>query len=498
MKKCAFLLAIWILCASLAVPVFATGSSGGSSSADASSSEPASSGSSSEGSSSSSASSEASSGAAAPGDVSAVDSLNRYKPSFEQELYSQAIYMLNLDSDTPIYQKSPDVRMPPASLTKIMTCIVALESGLDLEETTPLKAYIQNELYNLQVDTLGGIYLNEELKVRDLLYAMMLQSANEAAMMVADFVGDGSIERFCEMMNEKAREIGAKNTNFANASGLYSENSYTTAYDMALIAKYAMENDKFVEIVTTLVYTSDPTERHPNGILWTSINNMQKPGNEDYYEGLKGVKTGSLPDQNIRNFLWTATRDGYSYLLVCLGAPAKSPDGIAYQNFLPWFDTRKLYDWAFDTFEVKTLMEAGEEATEVAVRLNWDVDKINLLAASSFSYLVPKETGKDDVSPIPDYPQIIDAPIKKGQKIGSLKIVLAGEELGTVDLVAAETVPLSKSLYYLDQAKSFLDTFLFKFVLVFFVVILVLYIALMMIRNHNRRRYKARRRRRRM
>lgn len=105
MKKCAFLLAIWILCASLAVPVFATGSSGGSSSADASSSEPASSGSSSEGSSSSSASSEASSGAAAPGDVSAVDSLNRYKPSFEQELYSQAIYMLNLDSDTPIYQK---------------------------------------------------------------------------------------------------------------------------------------------------------------------------------------------------------------------------------------------------------------------------------------------------------------------------------------------------------------------------------------------------------
>lgn len=493
-KLASVLLSLAILCASLSLSAFAEDES----SSDASSS-------SSESSESSQpaeedAESEGTGSGEAPGSV-ALGSTNlsaatSYRPPFEDELHSKAIYMLNLDSDQPVYERNAQEQISPASLTKIMTCILALENVEDLDnEYTDLKAYIQNELYNLQVDTLGGIYLNESLCLRDLLYAMMLQSANEAAMMVADYVSDGSPEYFCELMNKKAQEIGAYNTHFANATGLYNAESYTTAYDMAQIAKYAAQMPEFMEIVTTNTYTSQPTDRHPDGITWYTINNMQRPGNEDYYEGLRGIKTGSLPEQNIRNYVSTATRDGYTYLLVCLGAPDHNEEGLKYANFLPWIDTQKLYDWAFETFRVKTLMEIGAEAAEVPVRLSWDVDHVKLLAADKFATLVPNEVNEDTVVADPVIPEYIDAPVEKGEPVGYVRLMLSGQEIGRVDLVAASNVERSAALYYLDKVKSFFDTFLFKFIFTFVIVILVLYIALMIVRNHNRRRYQNRRRR---
>lgn len=445
-----------------------------------------------------------------------VSSATRYPPDFANELYSQAIYMENLDSNTRVFEKEPQKRMSPASLTKMMTAIVALESGVDLDnETAALKPYIQNELYMQKVDTLGGIYLGESLTIRDLLYAMMTQSANEAAMMVADYIGDGSIPYFCELMNKKAKEIGAVNTNFSNATGLYAADNYSTAYDMALIAKYAMQNPDFVDLVTvTGTYTSKPTDKHPNGITWYAGNAMQQSSSEYYYEGLKGIKTGTLAQENMRNFVSTASRDGYTYLLVCMGAPYQDEEGAQFIKNLAWRDTERLYDWAFDTFRVKTLMNVGDEVAGVGVRLSWDKDYIKLLAADKFASLVPKETTEDSVHQtviINDYVELpvkdkngkksdktqpyIDAPVKRGDEVGYVKLMLDGEEVGRVRLVAAESVEQSTWLYYMDMAKTFLNTFVFKFVLTFIIVVALLYIALMIIRNRNKRRYKVRRKR---
>lgn len=499
-----FFMTLLVLCSLLASPSFADASSDTSSD------------------SSSQAASDDTSGSSSDGDSSTPEgltpvypqegSVSNYQPDFADDLKTQGIYMLNLDSDEVVYEKEAQKRMYPASLTKIMTCIVALENVDNPDtETTDLKAYIQNHLYNLQVDTLGGIYLGESLTIRDLLYAMMLQSANEAAMMIADYVGDGNIDYFCEMMNKKAKEIGANNTYFGNATGLDDTESYTTAYDMALIAKYAMQNPDFVELVTTLAYTSQPTDKHENGITWYSINSMQRGTDVDYYyEGTKGVKTGTLPEQNIRNYVSTCTRDGYTYLLVMLGAPIRDESGQQYKYNLTWKESAMLYDWAFETFQVKTLMTIGEEVSEVGVRLSWDVDHIKLLAADKFASLVPNETTVDDVTPIVEienYVEVpikgqkdktekyINAPIKKGQTIGYVKLMLGGEEVGRVPLVAAQSVEQSKSLYYLDKIKSFFNTFIFKFVFTFVIIILVLYIVLMIIRNRNRRRYKMRKKR---
>lgn len=434
-------------------------------------------------------------------------------PPFADSLMPKNICMINLDSNTMIYEKAAQDRIYPASLTKIMTCILALEMVEDLDnETTTLKTYINNFLYNNNINTLGGIYTGEELCIRDLLYAMMLQSANEAAMMVADYVGDGDMDYFCELMNKKAKEIGAKNTNFANATGLFDENNYSTAYDLALITQYAMQNEQFVEIVTANQYTSNPTTRNPKGITWFGRNQMQQSSKADYYPGLRGVKTGTLAEQNIHNLATTATRDGYTYLLVVCNSPLyREEDNAEYKEDLAAKTTKLLYDWAFDTFEVQNLMTVGKEITQVGVRLAWDVDHIKLVAADKFSALVPKETTEDSLSysfeflnakelPIKgkkgETRTFIDAPIDKGQQIGYVKLMLGMQEVGRVRLVAGEKVERSEWLYYMDNVKQFVSTFVFKFVIIFIVVLLVLYILLMVIRNHNRKRYQMRKRRR--
>lgn len=441
--------------------------------------------------------------------VPAYANATSYPPPFESDLGARSIYLMNVDSKTAVYEKNVHERVQPGYMTHIMTAIVALEAVEEPEyEKTILKTYIQNELYNLNDNTYGGIYIGDELTINDLLHAMMLQNVNMAAMMLADYIGDGSIEYFCELMNQKAQEIGAVNTNFANCTGIYDENSYTTAYDMALIAQYAMDIPLFEEIVIAKAHTSVPTVRAPQGIVWTSNNELQKSGSEYYYEGVRGIKAGTI-EQAGRSSISMATRDGYTYLLVVLGAPISNSEDLRYEKNQAWVYSKYLYDWAFETFTVKTLMNVGDTVTDVAVRLSWDVERIGLLAADKFASLVPNEVTEDSLTtaivierehikrPIKGQKGkteiVISAPIEKGETIGYVKLMLAGEEVGKIPLVAAQSVEESLALLYLDKVQSVFNTFWFKFILVFLIVIIVLYIALMILRNHNKRRYASRR-----
>lgn len=486
MKKFAFFMTLIILVSSLSSPLMAA---------------PASSSESSQASSSSEASSSEDSSSSKSSAPSAVGAASTDKAPTEDNVNSHAVYMKNLDSGSVLFEKNAQERIWPASLTKIMTCIVALEEVGDIDkETTSLNADIQTYLYNLGGVSLGDIRMGETFTIHQLLYAMMLQSANEAAMMIADYVGKGDSSVFMDMMNQKAKEIGAKNTNFTNSTGLHDENNYSTAYDLALITEYAMENPIFEELVTTTAYKCPPTEKHPDGVTWTSINYMHLVGSEYYYEGIKGVKTGSLPDSDvggggIRNFISACTRNGYTYLTVCVGAPQEREDGLRFEKNLAFVDTRNLYNWAFENFTVKTLMDVGDEVAEVPVRLSWDEDHIKLLAGSKFASLVANEVTQDSLQKLVEVPEYIDAPITRGDKVGYVKLMLNGEEVGRVDLLASESVQRSSALYYADLIKSFLSTFVFKFVLTFLIVLLILYIILMIVRNRNRRRYRMRRKR---
>jgi len=409
-----------------------------------------------------------------------------YTPDFE--VTADAVYLVNLDADQLIYQKNAHSPIAPASLVKIMTAILAIENCQDLDGTlVTMRRYIQEEMY-IQNLSLGGISLagllaGEELSMRKLLYATMLNSGSEAAMMIADTIGDGSIPYFIEMMNEKAREIGAMNTTFKSVNGLPEEGDVTTAYDMYLIARYAMDLPGFMDIVNTVAYNGGPTNMHDT-LYWNNTNKMIAPDSQSYYAPVRGIKTGSTEEAGFC-LVSTASKNGYNYLAVVMGVPYKR--SVSENPVFPL--TRQLYEWTFGTFSVKTLLERGKSFGEAKLLLAWGKDYVSLMSKENFSALIPNAISVSSVTYEPVLPEMVKAPVAVGDEIGRVRIMLAGEEIGQVTLVASETVEASRLLITLDKLLEISRSFWFKFTVVFIVISAILYIILMVVRNRNRRRY---------
>lgn len=415
----------------------------------------------------------------------------QYQVDFEE--YSESVYMVNLDTGTVVYEKNAREQRAPASLTKIMTMILALENCDDLDNTL-VKAppYIWNEFEGINISH-ADIRRGETLSMRQLIYCMALQSANEAANIVADYLGGGDISDFVAMMNEKAQEIGAKDTHFVNPHGLYDPEHYTTAYDMYLIAKYAYELPGFMDYVTVPVLEVGPTYDEPpvhSSLVLTSTNKMMFTQSDYYYEPIRGMKTGTL-DESGRCFVSTATKNGFTYLLVLMGAPLYDGEGNEYAGNNAFVDAKNFYEWAFSTFRVKTLLEKGKNIGQVGLELARGKDHLLVMSAERYTALLPDEVEASSVVLVPEYAEDpVRAPVRKGDKVGEVSLMLAGEEIGRVNLVSSETVEQSQWLYYLDQAKSFTKSFWFKFTVILLVLLLAFYIVLMVIRNRNRRRYR--------
>jgi D-alanyl-D-alanine carboxypeptidase (penicillin-binding protein 5/6) len=313
--------------------------------------------------------------------------------------------------------------------------------------------------------------------------------------MLGDYLGDGSLTQFAEMMNDKAKELGCTGTNFVNPNGLHDDNHYTTARDMAKIAAYAMQNPEFVEIVNTVSKDIGPTNKHEQ-LVEITTNKVIVPSSIYYNPAVSGIKTGTL-DEAGRCFVSTATKDGFTYLLVLMGAPFYNEDGTFMETMINFEETNKLYDWVFDSFKVKTVMEKGRYIADVPVRFSYEKDVVGLVSNQRLTALIPADVEPSSVQLVPTLPESIDAPVKKGDKVGSVKLVLAGEELGEVELVANESVEMSKILYYYDQALQLLSSFWVKFAVIFTVLLVVTYIGLMILVNKNSRKRRMNQKRRR-
>jgi D-alanyl-D-alanine carboxypeptidase (penicillin-binding protein 5/6) len=297
------------------------------------------------------------------------------------------------------------------------------------------------------------------------------------------------------MMNDRAKELGCTGTNFVNPNDLHDENHYTTARDMAKIAAHAMTIPEFVEIVNTVSMEIGPTNRH-DSLVEITTNKVIVPGSSYYNPLVSGIKTGTL-DEAGRCFVSTATKDGFTYLLVLMGAPLYDADGSFMDTMVNFEETNKLYDWVFDSFKVKTIMEKGRYIADIPVRLSYEKDVVGLVSDQRLTALIPTDVEVSSIQLIPDLPESVDAPVKKGDKIGSVKLVLAGEELGQADLVANDSVEMSKLLYYYDQAMIILGGFWAKFALIFVVLSIITYITLMIVMNkHSRKRRLNQKRRR--
>ena len=229
------------------------------------------------------------------------------------------------------------IKTYPASVTKVLTAILTIEN-CKLDDVATVSQTAISHIPTGYV--VAPLYINEQITIKDLLYALMLKSANDAAYVLAEHVG-GSVEGFSEMMNKKAKELGCKNTHFVNPNGIHDQNHYTTAYDMYLISDYAMKNKTFAKIVSTYEYTLSATNKHPyKNRVMKNTNNFINPKNAFYNKIVKGIKTGTTTQAG--NCLITdSENNGLEFITVVLGAETSNSK---------FTETRKMINYAYDSF----------------------------------------------------------------------------------------------------------------------------------------------------
>lgn len=414
-----------------------------------------------------------------------------YEPDFT--LTSKAVYLENLDTGLVLYEKNADQQMYPASLTKIMTAILVLENVKDLDqETAAYPMWIQDMLYGTNA-SLGGLIVGEKLTIRQLLTSALVQSGNESAMILAGYVGSGGmadfmprdITTFVEMMNDKAKALGCMGTHFTNPTGLHSDNHYSTARDMAIMAKYAMQNPVFASLVKNYAVQLGQTNKHSD--LWQySTNKMLLTSSPYYYAPVVGIKTGST-DEAGRCVISQAEDNGYRYFCVVMGAPSTAAE--PFPNFI---ETRQLYRWAFGTFSLKTLLEQGELMAEVPVKYSGDGKIAKLAVKDDVVKLLRNDISSDSIIYHTELPESIEAPVAAGDSVGTLHIMLMGEEIGTAELVATQDFSLSWFRKALGTIGALLSSTTAKIILIVVVLAVVAYIVYMVQHNKKKKRHRSR------
>lgn len=414
-----------------------------------------------------------------------------YEPDFT--LTSKAVYLENLDTGLVLYEKNADQQMYPASLTKIMTAILVLENVKDLDqETAAYPMWIQDMLYGTNA-SLGGLIVGEKLTIRQLLTSALVQSGNESAMILAGYVGSGGmadfmprdITSFVEMMNDKAKALGCTGTHFTNPTGLHSDNHYSTARDMAIMAKYAMQNPVFASLVKNYAVQLGQTNKH-NDLWQYSTNKMLLTSSPYYYAPVVGIKTGST-DEAGRCVISQAEDNGYRYFCVVMGAPSTAAE--PFPNFI---ETRQLYRWAFGTFSLKTLLEQGELMAEVPVKYSGDGKIAKLAVKDDVVKLLRNDISSDSIIYHTELPESIEAPVAAGDSVGTLHIMLMGEEIGTAELVATQDFSLSWFRKALGTIGALLSSTTAKIILIVVVLAVVAYIVYMVQHNKKKKRHRSR------
>ncbi len=342
-----------------------------------------------------------------------VDAYTSKSKSWPQ-VSAQSAIVIDAVSGEVLYGKNQDKKSYPASITKILTALVAIElcsdgEGIDkIIEVTPSAVGVEG----------SSIYLaaNEKISVRDLLYGLMLRSGNDAAVALAEGLG-GSTEQFVEVMNAKAKEIGASSSNFMNPSGLHDENHFVTASDMAMIAKEAMKHEEFRKIAKEKTWKAQRGE---------GLNNIFINKNKVVYqyEGATGIKIGFTKSAG-RTLVASAKRGNVEVICVVLQAPN-------------WFrDTYALMDYAFANYESVKIAPGEKPLNNVSIA-GGIKDPVKVGTKNTVQIL--KEKGKDsNISIVYSIPRIVEAPVKRWDLAGYLKVYRDKEYI------------YSEPLYYLED-----------------------------------------------
>lgn len=388
-----------------------------------------------------------------------------------EDMRSDAYLLINTDTDTVVFAQNENKQLKCASLVKIATAVVVVDNCENLDEVITVTESALKPLDGVNSAS-SDLKVGEEISVRNLLYCIMLTNSNDAANVLAEHIG-GTIENFVTMMNEFAKKVGCKNTNFTNAHGLDEEGEYTSAYDMYLMTKYAMTNSVLAPMAQTVSYTVPATNMSEERKLNTRCDTIEQ-GTRYFYTYAKGFKTGHT-DESKRCASIVATKDAYSYIAIVLGCPNECIDGCGYADNTALYEARRMLRWAFGNLKMTTIAETNDMITSVSVALSTKTDHVRLMPEKQLQALLLSSVDETSLEFIYETQENIAAPVTKGDVLGSVKIKYADNVIASVNLVAGEDVDRSAILYVGHLIKTVLTSPVFLIIAGILVIVVTIY-----------------------
>lgn len=410
----------------------------------------------------------------------------------EPEITSNAALLYEANSKKIIFEKNAIRQIYPASTTKLMTALLAVENcSLNDKVTVTKSALDQVPTYS----SIAGLKVGEEMTMEDMLKCLLVPSGNDAANVIAEHVA-GSVEAFVEMMNARSAELGCQNSHYINPSGFHHENHYTTAVDLLIVTIEALKYPIISEICGSPQVTVPANNIIEEERIFNNTNFLisRHKTSEYIYTNATGLKTGSTTPAG-QCLVATAEKGDMSLISILMGAQSvDSPSGTKLMQFI---ETKRMFEWGFNNFSRKNIISESDILAEVKVELAMDKDYVVLHPNKSVSELMHRfdDTGDAEINCVVE--ESITAPVKKGDVLGHVNISFMGRTYSDIDLVAMNDVEMSEVLYYIDEAEQAVTQPWVKHVITIIVALVVLFIIYMIFYNIRRRKRAERMRRRR-
>jgi D-alanyl-D-alanine carboxypeptidase (penicillin-binding protein 5/6) len=394
-----------------------------------------------------------------------------------------------------LYNKNAYEKAYPASITKVMTALLVLEAVEEgkLSLDTPVTVSELASKKDFYDESTANLKAGEVLTVEQLLYCLLLPSANDAAKALAEHLG-GSVDAFAQLMNQRAGQLGCKNTNFINPHGLHNENHYTCAYDMARMFMAAMEHDLFLEIISTPSYTAAATNISKERFFFNTnglISNLYYSGH--VYDKCIGGKTGST-DEAGRCLVSSAVDGDKQMVSVIMGSGPIEIDGKTRQG--QFTESKKLLEYGFNNFRRVTLSRPDKPVDKLTVTLSQEADEVMVKPQGSLTLTLPTSIREEDIqSEISLFSDTVEAPVAEGQVLGSMRLYYEDREFGELDLVAVTSVERSELLYKKMLFLNFMDEYGSRIAIGAGLAVLLIAIVIFLLRRGRRRTYRSSRHR---
>ncbi len=398
------------------------------------------------------------------------------------------VYLYNIENDTVIHSKgSTSEHVIAGPTVKIMSGIVAIEQlGGDLERKITISADMLAEAEAAHGNSVG-YYEGETVTAQQLLYGMLTNSANDATVLLALALA-GDVDSFVELMNDKALELGAKATYYADPTGM-DPASVTTVADSAEIAMHAYKNSTFMEVVGTPKYVMEATNRSDYRDIYNRNCLMSKHYRSDYYyENALGMNAGSTADGGYSSITCARSSDGaLTYLCIIMGASSVENEGSSAKILTNYSYATELFDWAFRTYGYRSVLSAQRAVCELPVELSSAVDYVTLVPQNEILVYMPMYADLESDITVKESVEreTVSAPVAKGDKLGTVDVIYEGHIIGSTALCSTADIARSEFLYALARIRSFVRG---RFFIAAAVSAVVLSVAYVLITAHYRRR----------